>query len=76
MCNRSNGTLDIFQSTLPLRGATGVAPKVKPGDAISIHAPLTGSDQELPALKQYAGISIHAPLTGSDNFFGITYASP
>ena len=56
MCNRSNGTLDIFQSTLPLRGATGVAPKVKPGDAISIHAPLTGSDS---ALSEYRRVMLY-----------------
>ena len=33
-----------FQSTLPLRGATGQIIKATGLDNISIHAPLTGSD--------------------------------
>ena len=43
-------TQSLFQSTLPLRGATLVSSTSPPGPNISIHAPLTGSDllQPLP----------------------------
>ena len=40
----------VFQSTLPVRGATGAAP-LQPGRAdISIHAPRAGSDQHIGGL--------------------------
>ncbi len=59
----------IFQSTLPLRGATpkyrGVARKF----SISIHAPLAGSDVNVITQKGTLDISIHAPLAGSDEYF-------
>ena len=38
------GVLEIFQSTLPLRGATFLIPREPSHYRISIHAPLTGSD--------------------------------
>ena len=38
----------LFQSTLPLRGATHLGRELLCSDAISIHAPLTGSDILLP----------------------------
>ena len=56
----------IFQSTLPLRGATAVAPFASIKGRISIHAPLTGSDKFLRKGQNRERISIHAPLTGSD----------
>ena len=56
----------VFQSTLPLRGATGADPEAKVRSAISIHAPLTGSDLIMLYSGWRIGISIHAPLTGSD----------
>ena len=55
-----------FQSTLPLRGATGSVHKIILTDFISIHAPLTGSDLCPRHIFLYPFISIHAPLTGSD----------
>ena len=57
---------NLFQSTLPARGATlrdfyhiGLV-------GISIHAPRTGSDRIRPVLGKHPLISIHAPRTGSD----------
>ena len=56
----------VFQSTLPLRGATIASIISRQLGGISIHAPLAGSD----ALEVQDGsgrrISIHAPLAGSD----------
>ena len=55
-----------FQSTLPLRGATGLPLLPRPVASISIHAPLTGSDTVSKWAVEECEISIHAPLTGSD----------
>ena len=60
-----------FQSTPPLRGATGVDRLIAGEQAISIHAPLAGSDRELFDEIRQAEISIHAPLAGSDNAIGV-----
>ena len=57
-----------FQSTLPLRGATGVNLNFLLRPAISIHAPLTGSDIQQRDIPLPLPISIHAPLTGSDTY--------
>ncbi len=56
----------IFQSTLPLRGATGKNENLYFDADISIHAPPAGSD--IPYLFQQVPktISIHAPPAGSD----------
>ena len=56
----------IFQSTLPVGGATrpGWALRVRP--SISIHAPRGGSDSVIESLGSAAIISIHAPRGGSD----------
>ena len=60
------GLTCVFQSTLPLRGATSVE-KILPGlKNISIHVPLAGSDQQGRDRRHRADISIHAPLAGSD----------
>ena len=56
----------VFQSTLPLRGATSILAFDILTEAISIHAPLTGSDCRPNGQAQNGRISIHAPLTGSD----------
>ena len=57
---------DVFQSTLPARGATVYADTDSCKFIISIHAPRTGSDF-LAGLYDFADvISIHAPRTGSD----------
>ena len=62
----------LFQSTLPVRGATEIKMKLDEHVKISIHAPCTGSDAEP---WRHAGgerrISIHAPCTGSDSGFQI-----
>ena len=36
----------VFQSTLPVRGATGIVRRLTPLECISIHAPRTGSDSK------------------------------
>ena len=55
-----------FQSTLPLRGATGDVAEWFAESVISIHTPLAGSDRRRVVLCPAAGISIHTPLAGSD----------
>ena len=57
----------LFQSTLPVRGATQGGDGRVGNPGISIHAPREGSDDDT---KEYGvpvfGISIHAPREGSD----------
>ena len=57
---------NLFQSTLPARGATKEATAVYINEEISIHAPRTGSDPLHPNQSVARRISIHAPRTGSD----------
>ena len=64
--NRPNGGNRRFQSTLPVRGATGGAWRAEFIFNISIHAPREGSDDKDCILATYGGISIHAPREGSD----------
>ena len=56
----------LFQSTHPLRGATGEWYSDTVGKMISIHAPLAGCDEILRLDLQLFAISIHAPLAGCD----------
>ena len=56
-----------FQSTLPLRGATGWPGSGSTWSPISIHAPLAGSDSPTLSGLRIHDISIHAPLAGSDH---------
>ena len=57
----------LFQSTLPVRGATAAARTVVRTALISIHAPRAGSDVPYHvALGLIYVISIHAPRAGSD----------
>ena len=56
----------LFQSTLPLRGATGRNAGNHQFPCISIHAPLAGSDLRQLFADVLHDISIHAPLAGSD----------
>ena len=59
----------IFQSTLPVRGATSTTvPKGKGEAQISIHAPREGSDAHGPISAPAETISIHAPREGSDSY--------
>ena len=59
--------IEIFQSTLPARGATSYWKKGTKPNVISIHAPRTGSDPaRLRHCTPSTDISTHAPRTGSD----------
>ena len=67
LAKAANSTItDLFQSTLPLRGATSFRCTFPNSVRISIHAPLTGSDTIFAGPRPKCSISIHAPLTGSD----------
>ena len=57
----------IFQSTLPVRGATSTIFPSFTSAWISIHAPREGSDLVRILIKRHTGISIHAPREGSDH---------
>ena len=57
---------NIFQSTLPARGATRYDGAAESHITISIHAPRTGSDVPRRNIFRQETISIHAPRTGSD----------
>ena len=62
---------NLFQSTLPARGATTISIVPSLFDLISIHAPRTGSDIQAHRIAALvAAISIHAPRTGSDAHSG------
>ena len=56
----------LFQSTLPVRGATKARIGVEGPVDISIHAPRAGSDDGAAPAGMGVGISIHAPRAGSD----------
>ena len=56
----------IFQSTLPVGGATPETQRPDQGRGISIHAPRGGSDGCTPHQRPRHTISIHAPRGGSD----------
>ena len=57
---------DVFQSALPLRGATQPSGTRASLSVISIRAPLAGSDLQRRYGSRPGGISIRAPLAGSD----------
>ena len=57
---------NIFQSTHPLRGATGKFAFLRGSVYISIHAPLAGCDARKLGRLPTPDISIHAPLAGCD----------
>ena len=59
----------IFQSTLPVWGATRADALLAQHLAISIHAPRVGSDFGALEHEQRREISIHAPRVGSDSPF-------
>ena len=61
----------LFQSTLPVGGATcSLLPELQAG-AISIHAPRGGSDIKVINHRIEDLISIHAPRGGSDSVTGM-----
>ena len=55
-----------FQSTLPLRGATGQRHKFSNPEKFQSTLPLRGATAGMPLKLWHYNISIHAPLTGSD----------
>ena len=59
----------MFQSTLPVRGATLEVGDGSGGPVVSIHAPREGSDlRRSSAISPNIRVSIHAPREGSDLF--------
>ena len=66
MASRIRPGKPLFQSTLPLRGATGADGVIHQYVSISIHTPLAGSDLPLAPFADICIISIHTPLAGSD----------
>ena len=67
MYGASEKTRTLFQSTLPVRGATEKDEISALMTAISIHAPRAGSDVNRHENRCCGwGISIHAPRAGSD----------
>ena len=63
--SRNGGAL-LFQSTLPVGGATGRIKSSNGAIIISIHAPRGGSDIIIRNIFWAVRISIHAPRGGSD----------
>ncbi len=57
---------NMFQSTLPARGATGAWVRGRHDERVSIHAPGEGSDVDLVRVRRLRRVSIHAPGEGSD----------
>ena len=65
-CKNSCQNDPEFQSTLPMRGATGTHLESGRAGSISIHTPHAGSDIQQPEDRGRRGISIHTPHAGSD----------
>ena len=64
---RCLGRWVLFQSTHPVRGATGPGDEVlRFEQVISIHAPREGCDSPTSKACIGSGISIHAPREGCD----------
>ena len=57
-----------FQSTPPVRGATGIPRFYDLTDMISIHAPRAGGDHKRHRNRGGRTISIHAPRAGGDGY--------
>ena len=71
----STSTTSVFQSTLPMRGATLVRFTPSTPRTISIHAPHAGSDRSRCTWAAGRLISIHAPHAGSDLRHGLQHGS-
>ena len=64
----SHVTVVIFQSTRPLRGATGAGGVSDSTGAISTHAPIAGRDVAAQTIRPLGyRISTHAPIAGRDD---------
>ena len=68
--------LRVFQSTLPMRGASCTVNLAFFISGISIHAPHAGSDQAGHCKVGDQLISIHAPHAGSDRNHAYDYIGP
>ena len=66
MTKKNSQRIMVFQSTLPVRGATELIPELNLTIDISIHAPREGSDFYFFVHDFAQVISIHAPREGSD----------
>ena len=67
----------LFQSTLPVWGATSPQDLSRTQPQISIHAPRVGSDSSISGvLYRGSTISIHAPRVGSDRSDGAGQIPP
>ena len=64
---------ELFQSTLPVWGATPPGASGSSPRRISIHAPRVGSDAAGRAGHRHRRISIHAPRVGSDLHLPTTF---
>ena len=76
LCGSIGKSSAVFQSTLPVWGATVRAPG-NCGHSISIHAPRVGSDGSKSLTRGVpTSISIHAPRVGSDRLHGSSHWQP
>ena len=70
----SPSTWLLFQSTRPVRGATGVVDDRRREREVSIHAPRAGRDGAVLVDNDGLLVSIHAPRAGRDSGYGTTLA--
>ena len=61
-------TLDVFQSTLPVKGATWLADRIDYKSVFQSTLPVKGATNMLAWSHSDLRISIHAPREGSDYF--------
>ena len=67
MTNLTGDDIIGFQSTHPVRDATGFSARKRQPATISIHAPREGCDDTLTNAINAINISIHAPREGCDS---------
>lgn len=67
-------TQNVFQSALPVRGATGRGRKSRPGAAISIHAPHVGSDKSGRFFMQGQRTAGSAPRGAGTKFCSLPHS--
>ena len=64
--------IKLFQSTLPLRGATAETKKTNKKPIFQSTLPLRGATEATASPTACPKISIHAPLTGSDMVYALS----
>lgn len=67
-------TQNVFQSALPVRGATGRGRKSRPGAAISIHTPRVGSDKSGRFFMQGQRTAGSAPRGAGTKFCSLPHS--